>query len=161
MRHPARFLAAFAFSAGLACAADSLTAIVGATVVHPERDEARSVDADQTGIIAGDRIVGVGPAKSTRIPRGATRIEGKGKWIVPGLVDAHVHFFQSGDLYTPPDGPDFGAYMPYAKEDARNRARLPATFKVWLANGGTSVVDIGRPLLDFQTVDSDPPPHAA
>src|SRR5258707_619127 len=83
----------------------------------PERDEARSVDADQTVIIAGDRIVGVGPAKSTRIPRGATRIEGKGKWIVPGLVDAHVHFFQSGDLYTRPDGADFGAYMPYAKED--------------------------------------------
>src|SRR5258706_15467837 len=103
MRHPSRFLAAFALAAGLACAADSLTVIVGATEVHPERDEARSVDADQTVIIAGDRIVGVGPAKSTRIPRGATRIEGKGKRIVPGLVAPHLHFFQSGNLYTPPD----------------------------------------------------------
>ncbi|HEX3062401.1 MAG TPA: hypothetical protein VHP55_07005, partial [Usitatibacter sp.] len=88
MRLPARFLAAFALSTCLACpAAESLTAIVGATVVHPERDGARSVDLDQTVIIAGDRIVGVGPAKTTRVPRGASRIEGKGRWIVPGLVD--------------------------------------------------------------------------
>jgi imidazolonepropionase-like amidohydrolase len=154
MRHPARLLAAFALCASLASpAAESLTAIVGATVIHPERDEARSVDADQTVIIAGDRIVAVGPAKTTRIPRGATRIEGKGKWIVPGLVDAHVHFFQSGNLYTRPDGADFGAYMPYAKEDARNRARLPATFKVWLASGVTSVVDIGGPFWNFEMRD--------
>src|SRR5689334_13374851 len=99
-----------------AAAAEGITAIVGATIVHPNREASRAVEPDQTVIIAGDRIVGVGPAKTTRVPRGATRIEAKGKWIVPGLVDAHVHFFQSGNLYTRPDGADFGAYMPYAKE---------------------------------------------
>jgi hypothetical protein len=40
--------------------------------------------------------------------------------------------------------------MPYAKEDARNRARLAATFKVWLASGVTSVVDIGGPFWNFE-----------
>jgi len=146
-------MAALAMAAVSAQAAEGITAIVGATVIHPQREESRAVQPDQTIIIAGDRIVGVGPAKTTRVPRGATRIEGKGKWIVPGLVDGHVHFFQSGDLYTRPDGADFNTYMPYAKEDARNRARLSATFKVWLANGVTSVVDIGGPFWNFEMRD--------
>jgi imidazolonepropionase-like amidohydrolase len=143
-------LAALAMATITAQAAEGITAIVGATIVHPNREASKAVEPDQTVIIAGDRIVGVGPSRTTRVPRGATRIEAKGKWIVPGLVDAHVHFFQSGNLYTRPDGADFGAYMPYAKEDARNRARLPATFKVWLASGVTSVVDIGGPFWNFE-----------
>src|SRR5581483_7477676 len=74
----------------------------------------------------------------------------KGKWVVPGLVDAHVHFFQSGNLYTRPDVADFNAVVPYLDEVARNKARLPATFKVWLASGVTSVVDIGGPYWNFE-----------
>jgi imidazolonepropionase-like amidohydrolase len=146
-------LAAAALAAALhvcAHAAEGVIAIVGAAVVHPEREAAKAVDADQTVVIAGDRIVAVGPSRSTRVPRGATRIEARGKWVIPGLVDGHVHFFQSGNLYTRPDGADFNAYMPYAKEDARNKARLPATFKVWLASGVTSVVDIGGPSWNFE-----------
>ena len=146
--------AALAVATMTANAAEGITAIVGATIVHPNREASKAVELDQTVIIAGDRIVGVGPSKTTRVPRGAARIEAKGKWIVPGLVDAHVHFFQSANLYTRPDGADFGAYMPYAKEDARNRARLPATFKVWLASGVTSVVDIGGPFWNFEVRDA-------
>ena len=146
-------MAALAMAAVSAQAAEGVTAIVGATVIHPERQESKAVEPDQTIIIAGDRIVGVGPAKTTRVPRGAARIDGKGKWIVPGLIDAHVHFFQSGNLYTRPDGVDFGAYMPYAKEVARTQARLPATITVWLANGVTSVVDIGGPFWNFEVRD--------
>jgi cytosine/adenosine deaminase-related metal-dependent hydrolase len=61
-----------------------------------------------------------------------------------------VHFFQSGNLYTRPDGADFNQWMPYATEVARNKARLPATFKVWLASGVTSVVDVGGPFWNFE-----------
>lgn len=144
--------AAAALAAALAScafAAEGITAFVGANVVHPEREGTQAVEQDQTVIVAGDRIVGVGPSKTTRVPRGAARIEAKGKWIVPGLVDAHVHFFQSGDLYTRPDVADFNAVVPYAQETERNRARLPSTFKVWLASGVTSVVDIGGPMWNF------------
>ncbi|HUQ29550.1 MAG TPA: amidohydrolase family protein [Usitatibacter sp.] len=149
-----RAIAALAMALAVSAqAAEGITAIVGASVVHPEREAATAVDRDQTVIIAGDRIVAVGPARSTRVPRGATHLDGRGKWIVPGLVDAHVHFFQSGNLYTRPDGADFSAYMPYAKEDQRNRARLPATFRIWLASGVTSVVDIGGPFWNFDVRD--------
>ena len=69
------------------------------------------------------------------------------------MIDAHVHFFQSGNLYTRPDGADFNRYRPYAEEVARNKARLPATFKVWLASGVTGVVDIGGPFWNFEVRD--------
>jgi imidazolonepropionase-like amidohydrolase len=128
-------------------------AIVGATVIHPELGLPRAVARDSTVIIDGNRIVRVGPAKSTPAPRGARLIDGTGKWVVPGLIDAHVHFFQSGNIYTRPDVADFNAVVPYAQETERNKARLPATFKVWLASGVTSVIDIGGPFWNFDMRD--------
>src|SRR2546428_4616578 len=131
------------------CQAADVTAIVGATVVHPERDLPSAIASNTTVIIAGSRIEAIGPAGSTPVPAGAARIDGKGKWVVPGLIDSHVHFFQSGNLYTRPDVADFNTWMPYAKEVERNKARLPATFKIWLASGVTSVVDIGGAVSSF------------
>jgi imidazolonepropionase-like amidohydrolase len=87
------------------------------------------------------------------MPQGARIIDARGKWVIPGLVDSHVHFFQSGNLYTRPDAADFNAVVPYAQEVARNKARLDATFKVWLASGVTGVVDIGGPFWNFDMRD--------
>src|SRR2546422_7220757 len=140
--------------AAMPCQAADITAIVGATVVHPDRDLPSAVASNSTVIIAGSRIESIGPAGSTRGPAGATRIDGHGKWVVPGLIDSHVHFFQSGNLYTRPDVADFNAWMPYAREVERNKARLPATFKIWLASGVTSVVDIGGPFWNFEMRDA-------
>ena len=134
-------------------AADESIAIIGATVIHPERELPGAVERDRTVIIIANRIAAIGPRAKTRVPPGALRIDGKRKWVVPGLVDAHVHFFQSGNLYTRPDVADFNAVVPYRDEVARNKARLPATFKVWLASGVTSVVDIGGPFWNFEMRD--------
>ena len=128
-------------------------AIVGATVVYPERDAGATL-ADATVVIAGDRIVAVGPRATTRVPAGAEEIDGKGKWLIPGMIDGHVHFFQSGNLYTRPDAADFNAVVPYAKEVARNKARLPVTFKTWLASGVTAVIDVGGPFWNFDVRDA-------
>jgi len=144
--------AALALSATFAHA--ERIAIVGATVIHPELGLPRAVARDSTVIIDGNRIARVGPVKSTPVPKDAQVIDGKGRWVVPGLIDAHVHFFQSGNLYTRPDGADFNAVVTYAKETERNKARLPATFKVWLASGVTSVVDIGGPFWNFDMRDA-------
>jgi imidazolonepropionase-like amidohydrolase len=105
-------------------------------------------------VITGERVSSVGPAGSVPVPSGATVIDARGKWIVPGLIDAHVHFFQSGNLYTRPDAADLRAVVPYASEVARNKARLPATFKTYLASGVTSVVDIGGPFWNFDMRDA-------
>src|ERR1700704_4807200 len=124
-------------------------AIVGAVVIHPERDGASVASPDTTIVIRDARIEAVGPAATTSVPAGSLVIDGRGKWVIPGLIDSHVHFFQSGNLYTRPDVADFNRWMPYAKEVARNQARLSATFKVWLGGGGAGVVGGGGPVLDF------------
>ena len=151
---PPRWLAASALALLTACASapsqpEATLAIVGVTVIHPERDGAAAVARNQTILISGSRIAAVGPAESVKAPAGVPVILGAGKYVIPGLVDGHVHFFQSGNLYTRPDAADFNKWMPYAKEVQRNKDRLPATFRVWLASGVTSVVDIGGPMWNF------------
>jgi imidazolonepropionase-like amidohydrolase len=154
MKILSHLLLALAAMLTAACAASGpVTAIVGATVVDPRRDGEAAVTHDQTIVIEGSRITEVGNTESVRVPGGATLVNARGKYVVPGLIDAHVHFFQSGNLYTRPDAADFNAYMPYAKEVARNQARLPATFKVWLASGVTGVVDVGGPFWNFEVRD--------
>jgi cytosine/adenosine deaminase-related metal-dependent hydrolase len=135
-------------------AAPESIAIVHVAVVHAERDSGPAVDRDQTVVIRGDRIAALGPSGSTRAPAGVQVIDGTGKWLIPGLIDGHVHFFQSGNPYTRPDGLNLTALVPYSAEVARNKARLPATFKVWIASGVTSVVDVGGPMWNFEMRDA-------
>jgi imidazolonepropionase-like amidohydrolase len=52
---------------------------------------ARRFVADQTVVVEGDRIVAVGAANTTRMPSGAEQIDGRGKTLVPGLWDCHMH----------------------------------------------------------------------
>ncbi len=134
-------------------ASDKPIYITGATVIHPDREGPDAVQPHTSLIIQGGRITAVLQNVTFELPQNATIINGHGKYVVPGLVDSHVHFFQSGNLYTRPDAMDFNAVVPYADEVARNQARLDATFKVWLANGVTGVVDIGGPFWNFDVRD--------
>jgi imidazolonepropionase-like amidohydrolase len=142
-------------------AAEKITAIVGATVLHPELEGAAVAAADSTILVAGNRIMAVGPAAQTRVPRGATVIDAHGKWVIAGLIDSHVHFFQSGDLYTRPDVVDLNSLVPYGEEVRRNQARLSQTFKVYLASGVTSVADVGGPFWNFEVREAARASHAA
>ena len=53
--------------------------------------QAARMRAHQTIVIEGDRITAVGEAASTAVPPGARIIDGSGRWVIPGLIDAHVH----------------------------------------------------------------------
>ena len=145
-------LALFATAAQAQPPGADTVVIVGVTVVHPEREGAAVLEPDSTIIIQGQRIEAILHA-AIELTQGAQVIDGRGKWVIPGLVDAHVHFFQSGNIYTRPDAADFNAVVPYAQEVARNKARLDATFKIWLASGVTGVVDIGGPFWNFEVRD--------
>lgn len=46
---------------------------------------------DHTVIVRGNRIAAVGPARQLDVPEGATVIDGRGKFLIPGLWDMHVH----------------------------------------------------------------------
>jgi imidazolonepropionase-like amidohydrolase len=47
--------------------------------------------SEQTVLVRGNRIVSVGPDRATRVPSGARVVDGRGKYLVPGFWDMHVH----------------------------------------------------------------------
>jgi imidazolonepropionase-like amidohydrolase len=67
---------------------DSVIAFVDVTVIPMDRE--RTLER-QTVVVSGERIVAVGPAASTQVPAGATRIDGRGKYLMPGLAEMHAH----------------------------------------------------------------------
>jgi imidazolonepropionase-like amidohydrolase len=137
---------ALALAASSAAAAERI-ALVGATIVV---GNGGAPVADGVVLLDGDRIVAVGPRAAVAIPRSARQLDMSGKWLTPGLIDAHVHFFQSGGLYTRPDGLDLSSISPYSEDLARSKARLDETFARYLASGITTVVDAGGPMWNFE-----------
>lgn len=89
-------------SRGPEAAAASATAFVGVDLLPMDR---QGVLRDQTVIVRGDRIVAVGPRHSVTVPHEARRIDGTGRYLVPGLVDMHVH------LSRPEHQGDFALYL--------------------------------------------------
>jgi len=124
---------------------ESTTAFVGATLI----DATGSPRPNAVILVKGDRITAVGNRDEVPIPSEAQVFDASGKWIVPGLIDAHIHFFQSGGLYTRPDVIDLRNVRPYAEEIAWIRQRIPATLARYLASGVTSVMDVGGPFWTF------------
>jgi hypothetical protein len=71
-------------------------AIEHVTVVPMERE---GVLQDQTVVVRDGVIAALGPAGSQPVPDGALRIEGRGRYLMPGLADMHVHVWDENDLF--------------------------------------------------------------
>lgn len=97
----------------------------------------------QTVAINKDVIADVQKAGKKTFPSNAIIIDGTGKYLMPGMTDAHVHFFQSGGLYTRPDALDLRKYVPYNKEIEMGHQNMEALLKRYLMAGITSVIDVG------------------
>lgn len=65
-----------------------LTAFVGVNVIPMDSER---VLHDQTVLVRGDRIVSIGPASAADVPETAQRIDGEGRWLIPGLAEMHGH----------------------------------------------------------------------
>ncbi|HLL60018.1 MAG TPA: hypothetical protein VK391_09045, partial [Allosphingosinicella sp.] len=63
-------------------------AITGVTVVPMDRER---LIPNQTVVVRNGRIAAIGPTRRTRVPAGATRIEGRGRYLMPGLSEMHAH----------------------------------------------------------------------
>jgi imidazolonepropionase-like amidohydrolase len=50
-----------------------------------------------TVVVRGSQIVAAGPSRTVTIPKGATRIDGRGLTVIPGLIDCHVHLCLGGE----------------------------------------------------------------
>jgi imidazolonepropionase-like amidohydrolase len=91
--------------------AGETTAYVGATVVDGTGSDAVT---EAVVLVDGGRIVVFGPRDAVDVPDDARVVDVTGRGIAPGLVYTHIHFFQSGGLYTRPDVIDLRDRRPAA-----------------------------------------------
>lgn len=107
-------------------AQEAVTAFVNVSVIPMDRER---VITGQTVVVRGHMITEMGPVAQVKVPAGATRIDGQGKFLMPGLADMHAHipftFFWTGDSSAT------------ARVKAQNRLLL------YLANGVTTVRVMG------------------
>jgi imidazolonepropionase-like amidohydrolase len=81
-------LSVTALSTAATTQAPTAIAITDVTVIPMDRERAI---ANQTVVIQGERIAAIGGAKEVNIPAGATRIDGRGKFLMPGVAEMHAH----------------------------------------------------------------------
>ncbi len=100
------------------------TAFVGVNVIPMDRER---VLTNQTVLVRNGVIEAIGDVKKVKIPKDAIRVDGQGKYLIPGLVDMHTHLLSDGEF------PDSIA---------------PDELRVMVANGVTTVrFMIGTPEL--------------
>lgn len=93
-------LALFSFPAAAKTSPDDgdkqLIAITNVNVIPMDRER---VLQDQTVVIRAGRIHKIGPASRLKAPKGAKLLDGRGKYLMPGLVDMHAHLFSDDDEF--------------------------------------------------------------
>ena len=94
-------------------------------------------------LVLDGRISSIHNDKKYKLPAGTEVIDGTGKWLSPGFTDAHVHFFQTGGLYTRPDAIDLRKYQPHDKELKFAHDNMEELLHRYAATGITSVIDVG------------------
>jgi imidazolonepropionase-like amidohydrolase len=123
------------------------TVILNGTAIDPGSGK---IMANAAITIEGDHIAAIKENSSDVPKKGDTVIDARGKFILPGYIDTHVHFFQSGDIFTRPDAVDLTSVRPYKDEHAWIERNLQNTFARYLRCGITSVVDVGGPIWNFK-----------
>jgi len=79
------------------------TAFVGVNVIPMDRER---VLANQTVIVKNGVIAEIGDAALVKVPKGALSVDGKGKYLIPGLVDMHTHLLSDSDEFSESIAPD-------------------------------------------------------
>lgn len=88
-------VAFMATSAGSVLGRGPKTAFVSVTLLDMVHDAPLP---DQTVLVEDGLITAVGPSRAIAVPSDARRIDGRGRFLLPGLVDMHVHLQDSSDL---------------------------------------------------------------
>ncbi|HVH67647.1 MAG TPA: amidohydrolase family protein [Gemmatimonadales bacterium] len=115
-------------------------AIVGATLVDGTGTAGLR---DAVVVMRDGRIACAGSRAACPVPPDADTVSARGKWVMPGLIDTHVHFSQTGWVDGRPDALDLRDRYPYEAVEAELHARPERFFRSYLCSGVTSVFDVG------------------
>ena len=112
-------------------------AFTGATVIDGTGAAPRR---NATVVMRNGRIECVGDCP---VGAGVETIDARGRWIIPGLVDAHVHYSQTGWADGRPDAEDVRARFPYDSTVVDLEAHPERFFRSYLCAGVTGTFDVG------------------
>lgn len=90
-------------------------------------------------LIRGDRIVAAGPAADVEVPADARVIDTRGRTMLPGLIDLHVHFDLLGHG-------SYRRWYEFLDETDRLREAMELSSRQMLHAGVTMALDLGAPL---------------
>lgn len=74
--------------------ANGAFAITGVNLISMTSDQ---MVPNATVVVRNGRIVEAGPSARVKVPNGTRVIDGKGKYLIPGLADMHAHLFSDSD----------------------------------------------------------------
>lgn len=94
-------------------------------------------------VIENERISCAGDSDSCTPPADAEIIDVSGSYITPGVIDAHVHFFQTGFFDSRPDAMDISETYPFAEVAANQKKHPERYYDAYLCSGITGVYDVG------------------
>lgn len=85
---------------GIECSTstDNVAAVVAFVNVNVVPMDSERLLANQTVVVRDGRIEEVGDATTVGVPAGASLVDGRGKYLMPGLADMHVHVQSEGEL---------------------------------------------------------------
>ena len=96
-----------------------------------------------TVVLRSGRVLCAGPVAVCVAPKHSPRLDVRGNYVGPGLIDAHVHYSQTGWVDGRPDAIDLRSRFPYDSV-IRDLASHPERFhRSDLCSGVTSVFDVG------------------
>ncbi|MDT4895527.1 MAG: hypothetical protein QOH25_604 [Acidobacteriota bacterium] len=72
-----------------------VVAFINVNVIPMDKEQVLS---GQTVVVRDGRIVEIGSSEKVKVPRGAKRINGQGKYLMPGLIDMHAHLNSPHEL---------------------------------------------------------------
>ena len=127
------------------------TFITNVTIVDSEKQKLIS---NQTVVITDDLISNIQKNNKIKIPENATIIDGTDKYLIPGLIDAHIHFFQNGGLYTRPDAIDLRKFKNYEKDIAYAKTDMETKLRRYLQGPASERT---QPFLPAATQASERP----
>jgi len=116
--------------------------------------ETRTLRPSTAVVITGNRVTAIDDFANLATSAEDRIIEAAGKFLIPGLIDAHIHFFQSGGLYTRPDAVDLRRVRPYTEEIQFAKDNAADYLQRYLRLGITTVMDVGGPMWNFTVRDS-------
>ena len=120
---------------------EQLVAFTNATILDP------SIDLpirESTIVVANGKIINIQP-DSAPLPADVEQIDLKDKWVVPGLIDGHVHLAQSGGAFSRPDIVDARKIRPYQDDQDRLLRNHQSLLSKYTRLGITSIFDLGGP----------------